>query len=671
MSTSGRALRPDIQALRALAVTLVVAYHAHFLGFGGGYVGVDVFYVVSGFLITGQLLRELGETGRIRLGAFFARRARRLIPAASVVLLVTIAAAAVFLSPLRLPQLGGDAAAAALYVSNLRFAQAQTDYLHVGDAPSPFLHFWSLAVEEQFYLLWPALLLLLLRRRDDQVRSPLRCAAVAIGVVFAVSLASSVFLTPRYANWAFYLSPVRAWEFAAGAAVAVAAGLLARRGAVFATLTALTGVTLIVIADLRFDDATAFPGVAALVPVAGTALFLAGGAAGANPLNRIWSAAPLQRLGKLSYSLYLWHWPMLVMPAEALGRPLTLVENAAAVLASIVAAEITMRLVEDPARRSTLLRGSIKGVGFGLAMSLVTAWGVVAVPDVVTTVTFDGNGSVTAASVVDFDGGAVPADLTPALLDAATDAPDSQDDGCQTETARSGYCLYGDPDAETTIALYGDSHAGQWLPALQRLAREHGWNVLAMVKSGCPAPSVSVWKFDSRSPYTACDEWRLHAFERIVDADPDLIVVSGLQSYLPKNGATGRPALDWWAEGWQTTLARLTPVAPTMVLADTPHPSQDIPACLAENLDNAGACAVPTEVGFAQDRRATDEVTVTSAGAHFVSLDDDICDEQMCSAVRGNLLVFRDDSHLSTPFAESLAPQLAAQMRLVLPALPW
>jgi peptidoglycan/LPS O-acetylase OafA/YrhL len=660
VSTPGRPLRPDIQALRALAVTLVVAYHAHFLGFGGGYVGVDVFYVISGFLITGLLLRELDETGRVRLGSFFARRARRLLPAACVVLMVTVVACAVLLSPLRLPELGRDAAAAALYVSNLHFAQAATDYMNVGEAPSPFLHFWSLAVEEQFYLVWPALLLLLLRRRGTGDRRQLLArAAVVIGLVFTASLASSVLLTPTHTNWAFYLSPVRAWEFAAGAAVAVAAGALRRRGAAFAVPVSLLGLGMVLAADVLFDDATVFPGSAALLPVAGATLFIAGGAAGVNPLNRLWAIAPLQRLGKLSYALYLWHWPMLVLPAEALGRPLTLLENGLAVLASVLFAELTMRLVEDPARHSIVLRGTARGVAIGLVMSLLTAGGAMAMPRVTDRLTVQ---ALTPAAATENGAVPVPADLTPALQQAVNDLPVSQLDGCNTDQPTSGVCQYGDPEAETTIALYGDSHAAQWLPALQVMAEQNDWNVLAMTKSGCPAASVSVFKFQTGSPFTACDQWRQHAFTRIAAARPAVILVSQLHTYLPMDGDRAK-APTWWASGLAETLSHLTPVAPTVLLADTPFPRSNVPECLASNPSDSRACDVPVSVGYADDRRAADRATAEANGAHYADLAAAICNGDTCPAVRGNLLVFRDASHLSSPFAASLAPQLAAVLQ--------
>ena len=327
MPQAGTTVRADIQGLRAVAVGLVVAYHAKVAGIPGGYVGVDVFYVISGFLITGLLLREVDRTGTVRLAAFYARRARRLLPAATVVIIATLAAAFVFLPPLRLAVIGTDAAAAALYVSNLRFAFQATDYLAADSAQSPFLHFWSLAVEEQFYLVWPGLILLVTRRGSPSGGRRVLPPALAIAIVFAASLAAAVYLTPRMSNWAFYASPPRAFEFAAGALVALAVPRLARLGRAPATALTMLGVALVALAAVRFDETTAFPGVAALLPVIGATLFIIGGTGATGPLERVWAVPVISRLGVLSYSLYLWHWPMLVLPEAVAGRSLTAYER--------------------------------------------------------------------------------------------------------------------------------------------------------------------------------------------------------------------------------------------------------------------------------------------------------------------------------------------------------
>src|SRR3990170_288419 len=233
--------RPDLEGLRAVAILLVLLYHAHVPGFGGGFVGVDVFFVISGFLITGILVRDLDATGTISLGAFYARRARRLLPAAAVALVVTLLASAVLLAPVEIADVARDGLAAGLYVSNIGFALQATDYLQAGQAPSPLLHFWSLSVEEQFYLLWPALLLLAAR----SVGRSHRVLATIMASVTVASLVASVVLTQVAAPWAFFAPVTRAWELGLGALVAVmAAGTLrlGRRTAVAAGLLGLAGI---------------------------------------------------------------------------------------------------------------------------------------------------------------------------------------------------------------------------------------------------------------------------------------------------------------------------------------------------------------------------------------------------------------------------------------------
>jgi peptidoglycan/LPS O-acetylase OafA/YrhL len=655
MPQSGTKVRGDIQGLRALAVGLVVAYHAKVVGIPGGYVGVDVFYVISGFLITGLLLREVERTGTVRLSAFYARRARRLLPAATVVILATLAAAFVLLPPLRLAVIGTDAAAAALYVSNLRFAAQATDYLAAGAAQSPFLHFWSLAVEEQFYLVWPALILLVTRHRG--LRGPRRITllvTVAVMLVFAASLASSIWLTPRLSNWAFYASPPRAFEFAAGALVALAVPRLTRLGRAPATVLALLGVALVATAAARFDETTSFPGTAALLPVLGATLFIIGGSGVAGPLERLWAVPALARLGVLSYSLYLWHWPMLVLPEAVAGRGLTVVERTGLVIAAIVAAELTVRLVEDPARHARALMAPSRGLAFGLALSLVAATVALIGPPYAAEART--RAALAGAQVTGVE---VPRDLLPSLVQAADDLPASQHDGCNPEVDSSepGPCAYGLEASTHTIALFGDSHAAQWLPALDRLGDKQGFRVLAMVKSGCPSATVTVGRMQTTAAYTECDAWRNKAIERITDAKPALVIVSNLQRYLPLD-----PIADpnqWWGQGLTTTLTQLTPLAPVVVLADTPFPEINVPECLSAHLSDVSACAIPAGVAISNDRRNVEVAAATATGATHLDPSSWVCPDDPCAAVSGRYLVYRDGSHLSTPYVRSLANELA------------
>ena len=243
-------------------------------------------------------------------------------------------------------------------------------------------------------------------------------------------------------------------------------------------------------------------------------------------------------------------------------------------------------------------------------------------------------------------------------MQAASDLPASQNDGCNPEvnSSESGACAYGLEESSNTIALFGDSHAAQWLPALDRLGEEQGFRVLAMVKSGCPSASVTVGRMKTLDAYTECDTWRDKAIERITEAAPALVVVSNLDRYLPLDNVDPN---SWWEQGLATTLTQLTPLAPVVVLADTPFPEINVPECLSANLTNAHACSIPAAVAFRADRRSVEVAVANAAGAVHLDPTDWVCPEDPCAAVSGSYLVYRDGSHLSTPYVRSLADELA------------
>ena len=340
--------RPDLEGLRAVAVSLVLLYHAAVPGFGGGYVGVDVFFVLSGFLISGLLLRELETSGTISLASFYARRLRRLLPAVALLILVTVVASVVVLSPLRAGDVAADGVAAALYASNLRFAVQATDYLQSELAPSPLLHLWSLGVEEQFYLFWPALLLLATRGSANR---RVRVGLVAASVVVA-SFALSLWLTTASAPWAFFSLPSRAWELGIGALLAVGAYRLATLPRGLAGAAGWLGLGMIVASAFLIDTSTPFPGMAALLPTVGTALAMLPGMRGPGETPaRLLGWRPARFLGRISYSLYLWHWPILVLPTAVAGETLPLPVRVGLMLAAIPIAYASQRWLEDPIRR--------------------------------------------------------------------------------------------------------------------------------------------------------------------------------------------------------------------------------------------------------------------------------------------------------------------------------
>jgi peptidoglycan/LPS O-acetylase OafA/YrhL len=347
---STTAFRPDLEGLRGVAILLVLLFHAGLPWVAGGFVGVDVFFVLSGFLITGLLVREYEAHGRVDLRSFYARRARRILPAAAVVILVTLAAAAVVLSPLDLLRVSGDATASALSVANIRFAADATDYFAPAGQPSPFLHYWSLGVEEQFYLVWPALLLVAVR-----FGRPRLGIGLALLTVFVASLAAAVLLTDMAQAWAFYSLPTRAWQLALGGLLALGTiriGSFGRLGGIALGIIGWAGLGAIVAAAVLIDPAAAYPGTVALLPCLGAAAVILG-AGHRFSARLLLERFPLRFLGRISYSLYLVHWPILVLPAAglAIGDELPLGVRVGLALVAIPVAWVCYRLVELPIHR--------------------------------------------------------------------------------------------------------------------------------------------------------------------------------------------------------------------------------------------------------------------------------------------------------------------------------
>lgn len=693
--------RPDIEGLRAIAVLAVLAYHARVPGISGGYIGVDVFFVVSGFLITGLIVRELRATGTLSLPTFYARRARRLLPAALVVIAATVLASAVLLPPLRVGDIGLDGAASALYIGNIRYALQATDYLQAELDPSPLLHFWSLGVEEQFYLVWPALLLLAAGRGAD-----IRRIAITVAVVAAGSFSLAVVLTPTDGPLAFFVLPTRAWELAVGAGLALAATRLARMPAAASSMAVAGGLGAIGVGALAFDLSTPFPGTAAMLPVAGAALIIAGGMRSPHgPLSRLLSVAPMRWIGGISYSLYLWHWPLLVIPAAAIEAPLPGLVRLALVGATFALAAASRRWIEDPVRHGRAARmPSPRTLAAAGALSLIVAIGALGVGTVIappaTSASIDdvplvlpsrppaSAGASPAASGganPDATGGPgapattrpptltapVPVDLVPSLGTVRADLPAVYADGCHTSAAElpsiadRSICVFGVPKAGTTVVLIGDSHAAQWFPALERLALERSWRLVSLTKSACPAIRTDTAIFDptAKRAYPECATWLTMTVDRIATERPDLVVISDARStrfLIDGEAVRSTDRDDLWGAGLDATIraVRAAGAAAVVVIGDTPDPAGDPPVCLSAHLDDALACATPAETAITLTRLATERDVATARGAGFIDPSDWLCPTDPCPAVIGRLLVYRDSHHMTTPFAKALAPYL-------------
>ena len=722
--TRSMRFRPDVEGLRAIAIIAVVGYHAGLPFLPGGFVGVDVFFVISGFLITGLLVSEVTRTGHVSLARFWARRARRLLPAATLVLALT-AVVSFFVIPVADHEVVGlDIVAAAFYVSNIRFASQATSYLTENATPSPALHFWSLGVEEQFYVVWPLLILalvwLLVRRRRASAQSVSPAAlAVALTALGVLSFALSLWLTSRVQPWAFFAMPTRAWEFAIGGLLAIGGVALARLPLAVRAASGWVGALLLVGSIALIDASMQFPGWAAVPPVVGTALMILAGTRSddvvpAHGVPALLSTWPMRAVGRLSYSWYLWHWPVLILAAAAVGE-LSVPVKVALVLLSLVPAAVAYRFVEEPVRHNphlvavparALRLGAALSVGaavFGLLLVWLPGGGSMATVAAAAPVEGErgpasaASPAVTPSTSSSASPTAVPSpstsakpsttpkpsastavitwpagDLTPDPNSARDDLPKIYANGCHLErggTDPADGCAFGETGSATTVVLIGDSHAASWFPALEAIAEKNGWRLLSWTKSGCPAPDVTVFQRKLSRAYDECDTWRRNVLERLTSSDkPALVVAAGTrtESLVDRsNGSrlegTGRAGAEWQA-GWSRTLARLTQAGvPVAVMRDTPWPGKDMAVCVGQNRSNPSACDVTRE---ALDGTKYDVGTAAEHdGATGVDLSDVICDQDRCPATQGKYLVYRDTDHLTATFSTALAPYLNAKLR--------
>jgi peptidoglycan/LPS O-acetylase OafA/YrhL len=671
--------RPDIEGLRAVAVTLVVLGHVGLTSLPGGYVGVDVFFVISGFLITTLLLKERARTGTISIPGFYARRAVRLLPVSAIVVAATVVAAALWLPATRFTSVAWDAFASTFYGMNWRLAVQGTDYLQATVEPSPLQHLWSLAVEEQFYLVWP-LLIIVFRRR----------LGIVMGVVLATSLAVSVWQTGVSAPWAYFGAHTRAFELAAGALVAIGAGALTRTPAWVCRVSTWGGLAAIVAAAILFTEQTAFPGYAALLPVLGAAAVIAGGVTrvrgGAVELLGTW---PFLQVGKLSYGWYLWHWPFLIIGPVALGRDDTVKLRFALAVAALLVSIVSYHLVEHPVRtRPWLRQRSRRGLSLGLALTASLAGLALfastysppvptgpAATDLAAELNRAADPEARLKQLITASAAAtkMPSNMRPRLADAAADLGRNWADQCHLDfepDRQDRPCVYGAPDGRRTVYLIGDSHAAHWFPGFDRAARERGWKLVSLTKSACQIPSVQTWNPRLNRPYDECTSWRDQVFDRVRAEKPDLLVLTSndldnggivLGGVRQPTRGHGDDAL--WVDGWKKSFERLDlPGTETMLLQDTPWPKGFSPECLAENADMITECQRPVKNAIVEPgRRSAVAQAARARGVKVLDPTPWFC-TTVCPPVIGDEMVFKDNSHMSATFSATLAPVIGREI---------
>jgi peptidoglycan/LPS O-acetylase OafA/YrhL len=665
-SSPKREFRADIQGLRAVAVLLVVLYHCGVPGFTGGYVGVDVFFVISGFLITGHLVREVESKGRIRFTTFYANRIRRLLPLSAVVVLGTLLLARVWSSVFLVKSITTDAVYTAFYALNYRLADQAIDYQQASAPPSPLQHFWSLAVEEQFYFAWPIVIMVCVWIGG---RYRWQLLGAVLSAIAAWSLWQSITITRANAPLAYFSLQTRAWELCAGAALAMLAARLPRLPKVLAGIMSWTGLAMVVGTALRFDDRTAFPGTLAMLPVAGAALLLA---SGFRPtpwsVRKYLELRPAQWVGKLSYAWYLWHWPLLVLLPRAFTTEVTWFQRLEISAVALFLAAVSHFLIEAPALRTHLHKPRWFTTGVALqgataAVALVIASSVPA---------FAGSGAATSAVAFNpadpssiqaqlVDGLQIadaPRNLTPSLLDAPADLPEAGfDNGCHADylTVKQPACVFGEPTATKTLVLMGDSHAQQWMPALDVAAKQAGWRMVSWTKAACSVADVSLIEAKIGRNYWECDEWRRQTIDNIISLQPDLLVISQSDS-VPGDQFTNTE----WADATGKTLSTFQQAGvPVVFMLDTPQPALDIPECLAEHLGDVGACNSVGHLSDYEGRRDDVQSVLSTIGITVIDPVDWFCvGRSQCPAIVGNLLVYRDLTHMTRAYSEHLAPMI-------------
>lgn len=710
MTTS--TFRADLEGLRAVAVVLVVL--DHLVGTpAGGFIGVDVFFVLSGFLITGLLVREAERTGRISLHDFYVRRARRILPAAVLVAVVTVATSAVLFLHNRTVQVFWDGVASMLFVQNWHLIRASTSYFADDGSGSPLQHYWSLSVEEQFYIVWPwvviAVVAVTLRHPARRVPVLVALLAGATALSFWIAVVESAQTPAR----SYFSIESRMWELGVGALVALLLPRFRAIGVRVGSVATVSGLVVLVTAAVTISPDLPFPGPWALVPVVGAVLVIVGGSGGvlrvAVPLTN-----PVSRwIGRVSYSVYLWHWPAIVLVGAVLPhRPA--VAAVIAGTATVVLAAATRRWVEVPflrhrdarvrsapahraARRTEGTSSSVRravrtaGLATGVAALLVVSsavqmrgpsWVVsggiraTAAPVGVTTPFPDARAlhdAVRSASTAERWPDVTPDPGTVTAADSAAAA--AQQHGCLNDpvgmrpsdlSAAASACTFGDPDAPRSVVVLGDSIAVSWLPAVVGALEPEGWSVTTIGLESCPAVDLPVQERLHRAAFpAACATMREAALRAIADRHPDLVLLSSAMAAIDDqtSGATGTTARDALATATATTIARVRATGSRVGVLTSPPESTPPSACALRVLGPATCLATPDPAwedktiaeaaGVARADRGSGGVALVDTSGWFCTADG------RCPAFVGDTLVKADAGHLTTAYARALAPVLA------------
>jgi peptidoglycan/LPS O-acetylase OafA/YrhL len=669
-----RLLRADIQALRAVAVGLVVMNHFWPTRVTGGYVGVDIFFVISGYLITAHLLKELNRSGGIRLAAFYAKRVRRLLPAAFLVLAASLLGSMLWLPFSRWVDTAQEILASALYSENWLLALKSVDYSAATATATVAQHYWSLSVEEQFYLVWPVMLLGLTAYAARKRLSSHNTVVAGVSIVVALGLVASVVITETSRNQAYFVTPVRAWEFGVGALVYLTARTVKFRPT-WATGLSLAGFAVIAVSALTFDKETAFPGWLAIVPVLGTALVLmAGNDERFAPLQGVLGWTPIQYIGNISYSLYLWHWPVLVLAPYALTRPLGTGDKLLLVLGSVLLAALTKTYVEDRGQGSRFLNHSPKRTfaAMALATALMAGLGIVQIQSA---------GQLETNAKLAYAAAGMRPCYGPAALLPGTDCQDRfgpsetpvlpDNFPWPTECIVPGKddsrrdCDFSDGRTESDVVwVVGDSHAQHWQAAIFKAARERHWIVKTAYFGGCPVVSEHYQGYDGagRDPEHArqCMKWSQSITATIAADRPATVFTSAFAREQGVDDGSGNAPSEQFAAQLRATWQHWTDAGSMVyVLADPPlNGGVRAVDCTALHAAAPAECAVDRKAAQPTDPLVVAARDGGNPNVRLLDFTDSFCDIDKCYTAIGGVDVYYDANHMNYQYAELLAPML-------------
>lgn len=635
--------RSDIQGLRAIAILLVVLGHAQVPGLAGGFIGVDVFFVLSGFLITGILMREYRTTGGIAYPAFLARRLKRLFPALIVMLVAVMLIAPVLMSGYEFSQQSASAPYATTWTSNFFFTFSDKDYFSALQARDLFLHTWSLGVEEQFYIVWPASLLVALtfsawRVNGEAARKRM---LLLLGALFVGSLVLSLYWGSAHPLWSFYLMPSRIWQFALGALLFVwVDGNVAGKEQIAArrTVVSVAGLALILGSAALLHRNMTYPGYWALLPSLGAALVIAGGSFPKPSATDVVLSRPLLVwIGDRSYSWYLWHWPVLILGFAWLERPGPVVITGL-VLLSLLLAALTYRYVELPFWKGRLSPvRPVRAIAISLFAMAVTV-----------------SGFHFAGSTFGLDAARIKK-----IEIARKDGPGFYFHGCDSwyHNADLKPCIANASNATRTAVLIGDSIGAQWFSLLPGVYKTPGWRFIVLTKSSCPIVDEDFFYDRIGRVFKVCNKWRATAVDYLVSIKPDVIFIGSASTY----GFSGKQ----WIGGSDRILKRLSKAAGQIViLPGTEQLYMDGPSCLEKK--NKERCTrkttpdsrVKTVAGYLQ------AAAMRYANVKVLDLNDLVCPDGICAAQDdAGQIVFRDSVHLTDTFVREQIPVVASRLK--------